>query len=64
MKLQLVLGDVYVFQVCKFGTNHAIKSYKCSGKKLCQMSIKRCYLIYEESWLSIQLSMVAYSLII
>ena len=45
-------------QVCKLDTNYAITFYKCSGKKFGRTSIKRCFLIYEESWQNIRLSMV------
>ena len=35
--------DVSVLKVCKLNINCAIKFWKCSGKKICQM-FKRCFL--------------------
>ena len=50
MKLQLLFGDESVLKVCKLNTNYDIKFHKCSRKKLCLMSIRRCFVINKESW--------------
>ena len=64
MKLQSFFGDVSVLKVCKFNKNHAIKFYKCSGKKVLPNVYQKMFLVHEESWQNVQLSMIAYSLII
>ena len=51
VKLQLFFGDVSVLKVCNLNTNYSIKKFKSVlGRNFCRMSIKRCFLIYEESW--------------
>ena len=59
MRLQSFSGDVSVLNVCKLNTNYAIKFYECSRRKLLpNVHQKMFFLIYEDSWQSIQLSML------
>ena len=64
VKVQSFLGDVSVLKAFKLNTSYAIKFYKCSGKKVFANDHQKTFLIYEESWQSIQSSIVVYSLII
>ena len=52
MKLQSFFGDVSVFKVSKLNTNYAIECYKRSEKKLLSNVHQKCFLTYEENWLS------------